>query len=102
MFVTQSVFLNGNGSHDVDGDALSFSWSFVSIPSGSGATLSNPTSSTPDFLVDLAGTYQVQLIVNDGQEDSPPEMVLISTQTFKAGWLMRARIRLFRSEVPSP
>ncbi len=83
VFVTQSVLLNGNGSHDADGDALSFNWSFVSIPGGSGATLSNPTSSTPDFLVDLAGTYQVQLIVNDGQEDSPPDMVLINTQNSK-------------------
>ncbi len=83
VFVTQSVLLNGNASHDVDGDALSFHWSFVSIPGGSGATLSNPTSSTPDFLVDLAGTYQVQLIVNDGQEDSPPDMVLINTQNSK-------------------
>jgi glucodextranase-like protein/K319-like protein len=83
VFVTQSVLLNGRDSHDVDGDALSFHWSFVSIPGGSRATLSNPTSSTPDFLVDLAGTYQVQLIVNDGQEDSPPDMVLINTQNSK-------------------
>ena len=83
VFVTQSVFLNGSGAHDVDGDSLSFNWSFVSIPSGSGATLSNPTSSTPDFLVDLPGTYQVQLIVNDGQQDSAPDMVLINTQNSK-------------------
>ena len=83
VFVTQSVLLSGRDSHDVDGDALSFHWSFVSIPGGSGATLSNPTSSTPDFLVDLAGTYHVQLIVNDGQEDSPPDMVLINTHNSK-------------------
>ena len=83
VFVTQSVLLNGNGSHDVDGDPLSFNWSFVSIPNGSRATLPNPTSSMPDFLVDLAGTYQVQLIVNDGQEDSTPDMVLINTQNSK-------------------
>ncbi|MCA9420985.1 MAG: hypothetical protein KC592_08205, partial [Nitrospira sp.] len=82
-FVAQSVLLNGNGSYDVDGDALSFSWSFVSIPAGSRTALFNPTSSTPDFLVDLTGTYQVQLIVNDGQEDSLPAMVLINTQNSK-------------------
>ncbi|MCA9501015.1 MAG: hypothetical protein KC588_17605, partial [Nitrospira sp.] len=83
VFVTQSVLLNGNSSHDVDGNPLSFNWAFVSIPNGSKATLSNPTSSMPDFLVDLAGTYQVQLIVNDGQKDSPPDMVLINTQNSK-------------------
>ena len=79
VLVTQSVLLNGSGSHDVDGDPLGFNWSFVSIPSGSGATLSNPTSSMPDFLVDLPGTYQVQLLVNDGNADSVPDMVIINT-----------------------
>ena len=83
IFVTQSVLLYGIGSHDVDGDPLSFHWSFVNIPSGSGATLSNPTSSTPDFLVDLPGSYQVQLIVNDGNENSLPDLVIINTQNSK-------------------
>lgn len=83
VLVTQSVLLNGSGSHDVDGDPLSFNWSFVSIPSGSGATLSNPTSSMPDFLVDLPGTYQVQLMVNDGNADSVPNMVIINTYNSK-------------------
>jgi hypothetical protein len=83
VFVTQSVLLDGTGSHDVDGDPLSFNWSFVSIPSGSGATFSNPTSSMLDFPIDLPGTYQVQLIVNDGNEDSASDMVIINTHNSK-------------------
>jgi hypothetical protein len=83
VLVTQSVLLNGSGSHDVDGDPLSFNWSFVSIPSGSGATLSNPTSFMPDFRVDLPGTYQVQLMVNDGNAESVPDMVIINTDNSK-------------------
>ncbi len=81
--VTQGVLLNGSASHDVDGDPLNFNWSFVSIPSGSVAVLSNPTSSISDFRVDVPGTYQVQLIVNDGNEDSAPDMVIIDTHNSK-------------------
>lgn len=83
IFVAQSVTLNGNGSHDVDGDLLNFQWSFVNIPSGSTATLVHPTTPTPNFQVDRPGTYQVQLVVNDGYEDSAPSTVLINTQNSK-------------------
>ena len=51
---------------DVDGDPLTFSWSLTSVPSGSGATLSDTTAVNPTFDIDLPGTYVVQLIVNDG------------------------------------
>ena len=80
VFVTQSVLLDGTGSSDVDNDALTFLWSFVSIPNGSSATLSDPTSPTPDFTVDQPGTYDIQLIVNDGTVDSNPDSVTINTQ----------------------
>ncbi|MGD9853038.1 MAG: PKD domain-containing protein [Nitrospirales bacterium] len=83
VFVTQSVILNGHQSHDIDGDPLSFQWSFINLPTGSTASLTNPNTPTPGFQVDLAGTYQVQLIVNDGHEDSVPSTVLINTQNSK-------------------
>jgi len=41
VFVTQTVTLDGHGSSDVDGDTLSFAWSFVSRPNGSAATLAD-------------------------------------------------------------
>jgi hypothetical protein len=34
----------------------------------------------PTFVADVAGTYTVQLIVNDGQVNSPPDTVVVSTQ----------------------
>jgi hypothetical protein len=46
-------------------------------PSGSQATLVNPTSVAPTFVVDRPGTYMVQLTVNDGQVDSAPDVVTI-------------------------
>ena len=82
-FVTQTVTLDGSKSSDVDGDPLTFFWSFVSRPAGSSATLSDPTAVKPAFIVDAEGTYVVQLVVNDGFEDSAPDTVSISTVNTK-------------------
>jgi hypothetical protein len=72
------VQLNGSGSHDVDNNPLTYFWSFTSKPEGSTATLSNDSLINPTFTPDLAGTYVVQLIVNDGQLDSDPDTVTIT------------------------
>ena len=82
-FVTQTVTLDGSKSSDVDGDPLTFFWSFASRPAGSTATLSDPTAVKPAFTVDVAGTYVVQLMVNDGLADSAPDTVSISTLNSK-------------------
>ncbi len=76
----QPVTLNGSGSSDVDGNALTFAWSFASRPAGSAAVLTNPTSVMPTFAVDVAGTYVVRLVVNDGLLNSAPDTVSITTQ----------------------
>ena len=78
-YVGNTVTLNGNGSHDVDGDLLTYSWSFTSTPADSAATLTNPSSLNPTFTVDKAGTYIVSLTVNDGTTDSAASTVTIST-----------------------
>ena len=80
MLVNDTVQLDGSGSSDVDGDSLTFAWSFVSRPGGSNAALSDTTAVKPTFEVDVAGTYTVQLIVNDGTVNSPPDTVTISTE----------------------
>ena len=43
-------------------------------------TLSSTSAVSPTFDVDVAGTYTVQLIVNDGTADSAPDTVTISTE----------------------
>ena len=78
-FVGNSVTLSGNGSHDVDGNALTFSWSFTSKPPGSVASLSDSHSVSPTFVVDAPGTYVAQLIVNDGTIDSPADTITVTT-----------------------
>jgi len=61
-----SVVLNGTASYDPDGNLpLTYTWSFVSRPSGSSAVLANPNSPTPGFVADKAGNYTVKLVVKD-------------------------------------
>ncbi len=73
------ITLNGAGSFDGDGDPLTFNWSFVSRPAGSNAVLTGSTTVTPTFTVDRDGDYVVQLIVNDGIENSNPDTVTITS-----------------------
>lgn len=77
--VNQTVTLDGGGSSDVDGDALTFSWAFVSRPAGSTAVLTGATSVQPSFDVDRSGRYRVRLIVNDGTLSSVADVVDIET-----------------------
>ena len=75
------VALDGSGSTDADGDSLSYSWSLVSVPNGSTATLSDTTSVQPTFVADLDGTYNVSLVVNDGSDNSAPDSVDVTAST---------------------
>ena len=71
--------LDGSRSTDADMDPLTYSWSFVLRPAGSTAFLVNPLSVNPIFEVDKPGDYIVQLVVNDGEDDSAPDTVAINT-----------------------
>jgi hypothetical protein len=79
VLMGDAVTLDGSASSDVDGDPLTFSWSFSSVPAGSTAALDTADPVHPTFLVDVAGTYVVQLIVNDNNADSAPDTVDITT-----------------------
>lgn len=77
-----TVTLDGRNSSDANGDALTFSWTLTSKPTGSNAPLVLTTSSpTPTFTADVAGYYVASLIVNDGKVNSSPETVAISART---------------------
>ena len=77
--VGTTVFLDGSGSVDADGDALTYAWSFTSVPEGSAAQLQDSLTSNPSFLLDLPGSYSAQLVVNDGELASAPDVATIST-----------------------
>ena len=73
------ITLNGSASSDPNGNLLTYSWTLLTKPAGSTATLTNATSVTPTFVVDREGSYTVQLIVNDGTVNSAPDTVIINS-----------------------
>ncbi|WP_196140748.1 PKD domain-containing protein [Aliikangiella sp. G2MR2-5] len=72
-----TVLLSGENSNDPDGDALTYQWSFTSLPEGSSADLDNAMTSAPSFYADRAGTYIIQLVVSDGELESSADSVSI-------------------------
>jgi len=75
----QTVVLDGSHSVDPDSDPLHYAWSLTAKPLGSTAVISDPALVNPSFRVDRLGDYRVSLVVNDGQVDSAPDTVIVST-----------------------
>jgi hypothetical protein len=78
-YVGQTVTLDGGASTDVDGNALSYVWALTSRPAGSVAAVNDPTAVQPSFVLDRAGVYVAQLIVNDGTVSSAADTVTVTT-----------------------
>jgi hypothetical protein len=75
--VGQSVTLDGSGSYDPDGDAISYVWSQASGPV---VTLSASNSVRPSFVVSQAGVYVFELRVYDGKDTSGASSVTVTVQ----------------------
>ncbi len=78
VLLGQPVFFDGSASSDANGDALSYSWTWVSKPEGSLASLDSATSAKPKFTVDLPGLYAASLVVHDGKTSSESALAVIS------------------------
>ncbi|RKZ90853.1 MAG: hypothetical protein DRQ40_10535, partial [Gammaproteobacteria bacterium] len=76
--VGDAVFLDGGGSSDPDNDTLIYNWTIEIRPLGSSAAIGDPSFETPKFVPDVEGSYEVQLIVNDGQENSNPDTMTVT------------------------
>jgi len=79
--VGQTGTVDGTGSRDPEGSALTYSWAFVSRPAGSAAALTNPTSARPTFVPDVTGQFVVGLVVNDGSLNSTNTANVVITAT---------------------
>ncbi len=75
--INDTVSLDGSGSYDVNGDALTYSWSILSKPEDSQASLSYTDIVMPTFSADKPGNYVFELIVNDGLINSVSSTVSI-------------------------
>jgi mono/diheme cytochrome c family protein len=74
------VNLSGAASTDPENAALSYAWT-LQAPAGSTASLSSTTAAQPSFTADVAGSYTVTLVVNDGALNSAPALITITAQT---------------------
>ncbi|HRD97351.1 MAG TPA: PKD domain-containing protein [Rubrivivax sp.] len=72
------VTLDGSGSSDANGDALSYAWTLSAKPAGSKASLTGATTATPSFVADQVGSYVSSLIVSDGRLSSTARTVTVT------------------------
>jgi chitinase len=70
--VGNPVYLDGTLSSDPGGANLDYSWTLLSSPNSSLAIIASPSDPQASFTADIAGTYKVKLIVNNGSTDSTP------------------------------
>jgi len=63
-----TIYLNGSGSSDADGNPLSYNWSVLSAPEV--VTLNNSTTALADFVPMMVGTYSFNLTVMDNESAS--------------------------------
>lgn len=75
----RAVQLSGAGSYDPDGDPiLGYRWEVISKPEGSTATFNNDLIVNPIVTLDIWGTYEIGLYVNDGMIESTAGTVTLT------------------------
>lgn len=76
--VGEVVGLDGGGSHDPDGDPITYDWRFVTRPGSSSASLVDDERADPQFVPDVPGRYELGLVVSDGALESAEDTVEIT------------------------
>ncbi|RLJ16827.1 hypothetical protein DJ031_15245 [bacterium endosymbiont of Escarpia laminata] len=81
VLIGEALILNGSGSHDPDQDLIRYRWTLAQTPAGSVLVqddIGNATTPEPSFTPDLAGLYELALVVTDGDLESNPDPIRIS------------------------
>jgi hypothetical protein len=84
VMVGATAALTGAASTDANSDALTYQWTLVSKPIGSSAKLSDLAAVTPTLLLDVAGSYTLSLVVNDGKVASTASVVTLTAAVANA------------------
>lgn len=74
------VALNGAGSSDPDGGALTYAWLVTSKPAASAAVLSSATGAATQITPDVLGDYVVKMTVTDGAGAASTYVTTISVK----------------------
>jgi hypothetical protein len=75
--VGTSVDLDGSGSYDPNGSALTYTWTFTERPLGSTSSITQDGTAAATFLADVEGTFVVALVVDDGTVSSAPDSLQV-------------------------
>lgn len=65
-----AAWLDGSGSYDPEGDAITWTWAITSVPTGSSVTdadLTGAATADASFVPDVLGTFVLTLTVSDGR-----------------------------------
>lgn len=81
VLIGSTVALNGSSSSDPEGDALTFSWQLTDKPTGSSATLADETTASPTFVADVAGQFEILLVVSDSIGPGMTDTVVVTSTT---------------------
>lgn len=76
--LSSAILLSASESFDIESNDLTYTWSLFSKPAGSLATLTNTTQENVIFIADVIGEYIFKLIVNDGDENSLEDTVVVN------------------------
>jgi subtilase family serine protease len=84
VYVGDTVYLDGTASSDPDDgpELLSYLWSLIEVPQGSGLTDNDITGrdqARANFIPDLEGTYVLNLWVYDGEDSDNDEIIITAT-----------------------